>query len=212
MRDQTPEALGAGEGLFRALVENGSGLVWMTDAEGRITYASPSVVRVLGHGLPDMVGADFRQFVAPDDLPAAVEAFRQALARPGQAVAWEGRLRHAEGGFRVVAALATNHLVSAAVRGIVINGRDVSEQKRAENALRESAVQFRAVFDGALDAMIVTDDEGRFLEANPAACQLYGLPRAELLKRQVVEFAEPGFDFGQVLEAVQETGRLRAVH
>ena len=69
----------------------------------------------------------------------------------------------------MVAALATNHLETAAVRGIVINGRDVSEQKRAENALRESDVQFRAVFDGALDAMVVTDDQGRFLEANPAA-------------------------------------------
>src|SRR5260370_24860816 len=110
MRDQTPDALRASEGLFRALVENGSDLVWMTDAEGRITYASPSVVRVLGHGLPDMVGADFRQFVAPDDLPAAVEAFRQALARPGHAVAWEGRPPHPDGCFRAAASLATNHL------------------------------------------------------------------------------------------------------
>jgi len=94
----------------------------------------------------------------------------------------------------------------------VINGRDVSEQKRAEDALRESEEQFRAVFDGALDAMVVTDDQGRFLEANPAACQLYGLPRAELLKRKVVEFAEPGFDFDQVLAAVRATGRFRASH
>jgi two-component system cell cycle sensor histidine kinase/response regulator CckA len=212
MMDEVPEAMRASESLFRALVENGSDLVWMTDAEGRITYASPSVVRVLGHALPGMVGAGFRHFVAPDDLPSAVDAFRQALARPGQAVPWEGRLRHAEGGFRVVAALATNHLDTADVRGIVINGRDVSEQKRAENALRESDVQFRAVFDGALDAMVVTDDEGRFLEANPAACQLYGLPRAELLDRRVAEFAAPGFHFGQVLEAVRKTGRFRAVH
>jgi PAS domain S-box-containing protein len=212
MRDQTPDSLRASESLFRALVENGSDLVWMTDAEGRITYASPSVVRVLGHALADMVGADFRQFVAPEDLPAAIETFRQTLARPGQATPWEGRLRHAEGGFRVVAALATNHLVTAAVRGIVINGRDVSEQKRAEDALRESEEQFRAVFDGALDAMIVTDDQGRFLEANPAACQLYGLSRAEILKRKVVEFAEPGFDFDQVLAAVRATGRFRASH
>ncbi len=206
------DALRASDSLFRALVENGSDLVWMTDAEGRITYASPSVVRVLGHALPDVVGADFRQFVAPDDLPAALETFRQMLARPRQAVSWEGRLRHAEGGWRVVAALATNHLVTAAVRGIVINGRDVSEQKRAEDALRESEEQFRAVFDGALDAMIVTDDQGGFLEANPAACQLYGLPRADLLKRKVVEFAEPGFHFDQVLAAVQATGRFRASH
>ncbi len=121
MKGQAPEAMRASESLFRALVENGSDLVWMTDAEGRITYASPSVVRVLGHALPGMVGAGFRHFVAPDDLPQAVDAFRQALARPGQAVPWEGRLRHAEGGFRVVAALATNHLDTADVRGIVIN-------------------------------------------------------------------------------------------
>jgi PAS domain S-box-containing protein len=52
----------------------------------------------------------------------------------------------------------------------------------------------RAVFEGALDAMILADDRGRYVDANPAACELFGLPREKLLGRTVEEFCEPGLD------------------
>jgi two-component system, cell cycle sensor histidine kinase and response regulator CckA len=51
---------------------------------------------------------------------------------------------------------------------------DVTERKQSEEL-------FRAVFDNAFEAMTITDDDGRYVDLNPAACELYGRPRAELV-------------------------------
>ena len=130
----------AGRGAARSLIRSHSPL---SVARPTKSCAIERIISSKAWTRADVKGrSDWVQLELPRPLPAAT---RRALLR-------SLRLRHAEGGFRVVAALATNHLATAAVRGIVINGRDVSGQKRAEDALRESEEQFRAVFDGALDS------------------------------------------------------------
>jgi len=54
---------------------------------------------------------------------------------------------------------------------------------------------FRALFQDSFDAILIADDDGRYVEANPAACELFGLPREELLGRSIADFADEGFDF-----------------
>ncbi len=93
--------------------------------------------------------------------------------------------------------------------------QEVAERKRAEEALRASEQLFRAVFDNALEAMMITDDEGRFVDVNPAACALFGLPKDDLTGRKIEEFTEPGFDFtgawSSFIEAGWMTGEFRLV-
>lgn len=52
--------------------------------------------------------------------------------------------------------------------------------------------QLRAFFEGAIDAMLILDDQGRYLDANAAACELFGLSRERLLGRQMTDFLDPG--------------------
>ncbi len=72
--------------------------------------------------------------------------------------------------------------------------------RQAQEALRASERQFRAVFEYALDAIVISDDLGYFVDANLAACKLYGLPREELIGLHVNLFFEPEFKdyFGEV--------------
>lgn len=85
--------------------------------------------------------------------------------------------------------------------------------QQLQAALRDSECQLRACFNGAIDAMLITDDQGRYLDVNPAACELMGLTREELLKRKLSDFAEPGFDFNQVRHTAsgqeRSTGEFR---
>lgn len=67
----------------------------------------------------------------------------------------------------------------------------------------------RAVFEEAFDAMVVADDDGRYVDANPAACDLFGLPREELLGRSIREFAPDGFDFEAAWAEFQASDRQR---
>jgi PAS domain S-box-containing protein len=66
---------------------------------------------------------------------------------------------------------------------VLVHYDDVTERLRMEEALRESERQFRAIFDGARDAIVIVDDDGRYVEVNPAACVLYGLTRDEAVGR-----------------------------
>lgn len=68
---------------------------------------------------------------------------------------------------------------------------------------RES--QFRAVFREAFDAIMIVDDEGRYVEVNPAACELFGLPEDRLLGRTIEDFAAEGYDFERAWEDFVES-------
>jgi PAS domain S-box-containing protein len=63
-------------------------------------------------------------------------------------------------------------------------------RQEAERALGEREEQLRAIFDSALDAVVLLDDERRFVDANPAACELLGVERPQLCKMRMDDFVE----------------------
>jgi PAS domain S-box-containing protein len=78
------------------------------------------------------------------------------------------------------------------------------ERDREQDASR----LFQAIFNEALDAMLIADDEGNYIDANPAACELLGLPREELIGCNISNFAEPGLDIAQAWRSFLEQGRI----
>ncbi len=72
----------------------------------------------------------------------------------------------------------------------------------------DTSRQFQAIFNGALDAMLIADDEGNYIDANPAACELLGLPRESLLGCNISNFAEPDVDFQEAWCSFLEQGRI----
>jgi len=84
--------------------------------------------------------------------------------------------------------------------------RDISERRRAEEALREREAQYRGIFDSTSDALLVFDLDGRIVEANPAACRIYGYPREELIGLSGKEIVHPDYyhffqDFKRTVKA-----------
>jgi diguanylate cyclase (GGDEF)-like protein/PAS domain S-box-containing protein len=70
---------------------------------------------------------------------------------------------------------------------------------------------FQAIFEHALDPMLMADDDARYLDANPAACEFFGLSRAQLCTRRVVDFAPPEAkaDFDTVWKLFLREGKQR---
>jgi PAS domain S-box-containing protein len=79
----------------------------------------------------------------------------------------------------------------------------------AQDALRRNEQLLRSVFEGALDAMLLADDVGRYVDANPAACALFALSREELIGRSIAEFTAEGYDSRGAYRAFQEYGQMR---
>ena len=86
-----------------------------------------------------------------------------------------------------------------------------SEANAARSRVAASERTSRAVFEEAFDAMLIADDDAVYVDANPAACELFGLERSELLGRTVREFAAEDYDFDRAWREFQTSDSERGV-
>ncbi|HEY7969017.1 MAG TPA: EAL domain-containing protein, partial [Candidatus Limnocylindrales bacterium] len=127
------------EERFRSLVRNSIDVQVITDGAGRITYESSAVERVLGYRAEDRIGLNALGGIHPDDRAWAEQMLHDVAKAPAAQVSAEVRVRHADGTWLVVEAVAKNLLDDPAVEGIVINYRDVTGRKSLEDELKRQA-------------------------------------------------------------------------
>src|SRR5204863_5299129 len=89
--------LSAHERRFRSMLAHSSDLIMLISAEGRITYASPAAVPMLGLSPDELQGRRVSDLVHPGDLAVTVERFREVMANPHATMGNEARIRHADG-------------------------------------------------------------------------------------------------------------------
>jgi PAS domain S-box-containing protein len=128
------------EAHFRSLIENAADLIMVLDQKLHVLYVSPSSMPVLGYTPEQLIGRRLLEFLSSKDLALAEQRFAEA---PDSACSFEWRFQHADGAYRIIEGRATNLLGDAAVAGIVINARDISERREAEQALRDRDEQLR---------------------------------------------------------------------
>lgn len=124
------QALADSERYHRALIEQALDLTTLVDANGYVRYASPSYHSVLGHRPEEIIGRRVFDLVHPDDLAATLAVFTEGSGTPGATRAHEFRFRHRDGSWRVIAAVGRNLFDDPVINAAIINGRDVTEQKR----------------------------------------------------------------------------------
>lgn len=120
---------------FGALVEHSSDAILITDREGIIHYASPSVTKVLGSEPKALEGRRLVDSLHPDDRSACGVSRTQLLLEPGATATSEWRFQHAQGTWLRLESVLTNLVTNPAVGGIVINMRDVTERAELQNQL-----------------------------------------------------------------------------
>ena len=189
-RKRTEQAIADNERRMRALVENIGDGIELVNTDGIVIYASPSVSRILGKPTKQMLGASISE-MHPDDQASAASTMMQVMSSPGVPIQQSYRLRHADGTWRWFEGTATNLLHDPAVGSIVVNFRDVTERRCAEDALRESEGQFRILFDNVGEGIARVDSPGNFILANPALENIFGVPPHELLHHNILDFVPP---------------------
>ena len=151
----------------------------------------------------------FENLVHPDDLTGVIELAQQSL-KSGQTANGEWRVVWPDGSVHWIAgrwqALMDESGTPLRVVGVNI---DITERKRAEEALRASEEKFRSVFRNAGVGMVVVSPEGHFLAANKAFCDCLGYTEEELLEKTVesVTFPEDWPVFSQKLREPLAEGR-----
>ncbi len=134
---QREEALRQSEERFRSLVEHSADAIALLDPAGTIRYTTPAGMRILGYPVEELPGRNIDELIHPDDLPATQDMFRRLLARPGASLTAEVRIRHKNGSWRWIEEVRTNLLAEPSVQAIVVNYRDITEHKQAEEQLQK---------------------------------------------------------------------------
>jgi PAS domain S-box-containing protein len=144
-RQRAEKSLKESEQRFRSLVMNSSDMITVFAPDGTRLYASPSTERVLGYKPEKLIGGSAFDLVHPDDAERVREEFADRARAPGTGRPFEFRSRHADGSWHTLEAIGTNLMRDPSVGGIVFNARDITERKRAEEALGRRDAILRSV-------------------------------------------------------------------
>ncbi|MEP6895747.1 MAG: PAS domain S-box protein, partial [Chloroflexota bacterium] len=155
-RKRAEEALATSEKRFRALVENSSDTIALVDSVGSILYASPAATRILGYTIDEYVGQNALELIHPEDAQEAANNLAKTFQQSGIGVFFQTRQRHKDGSWRWLEGTATNLLNEPSVQAIVVNYRDITERKQAEEKLERQNQRLKALRE--IDTAILAAD------------------------------------------------------
>jgi PAS domain S-box-containing protein len=207
-RMQAEEALAKERNLLRTLIDNLPDYIYVKDSAGRFVIGNQAVVSAMGAAtIEELVGKSDFDF-HPPELAAQYYDDEQAVIESGQAlINREEVVTDASGAERRLLSIKVPlRDGDNKIQGLVGIGRDVTELKRAEEALRESEERFRRAFDDAPIGMaLVGLDEG-LIQVNQALCNILGYTKEELLATTVPAITHPDDLAAEAQYKVQATG------
>ncbi|ULH17614.1 PAS domain S-box protein (plasmid) [Deinococcus sp. KNUC1210] len=183
-RRESEARLAASEGRFRSLVQNASDLITVVDQQGVVRYESPSVTALLGFTPDELVGQHVFGTVDPADHQQITEVFARVLAgKEGHAERTTFRALRQDGEVRWMEGVVTNLLANPHIAGVVINSRDVTERKLAEDALTASQQTFQGLFESSPDGIMLIEFGGEMpiVQCNTVAAAMNGYTPEELI-------------------------------
>lgn len=133
------------EARWQTILRHSSDLITIIEPDGRVRYHSPVLERILGYQSNAMIGKVYGELFHPDDMLAWQSYFAKLVEQPGVVFPIEYRIRHADGSWIYMDAIANSLLYDANVNGIIITSRDITERKKVEEALRASENRYRTL-------------------------------------------------------------------
>jgi two-component system, sporulation sensor kinase E len=193
------------EFLFRDVFNRAVDGIVIFDDTGRFVDVNPAFCMSLNLDKSKLLYLSFQQFIA-QEYKEDFERLLRELKNNGTAKG-ELTLVLLDGTVKLFELTTTSNVYSGFYMAIM---RDVTDKKSMEIKLQKSEERFRAIFEQAHEAILICDDRGNILNANPAASRTFELPLNQLVKRNLKDFVD--FNDKKVRKVVKhfrETGEIR---
>jgi PAS domain S-box-containing protein len=188
-----------------AIVEFSDDAIIGKDLQGEVTSWNAGAERMFGYSACEIVGQPMMRLIPPDLRQE--EMGIMGLIRRGESVKHLDTERVCKDGTRVPIAVTVSPIKDS--NGKIIGAskvaRDITERKRAEEALRSSEARYRMLFDYAPDGIVIVDSKGYYLDANASICRTLGYTRDEFIGLNASDVVAPEEipHIGQALDVIK---------
>jgi two-component system cell cycle sensor histidine kinase/response regulator CckA len=185
------EALRESEAKYRRIVDTANEGIWLLGADGRTAFVNERMAAMLGYSPEEMVGRRPVEFMPEEDLPDYFE--RMAQRKKGLPENFECRYRCKDGGsISTLSAAAPIFDDKGVYQGAFAMFTNITERKRAEEALKASEAKFMDLYDNAPDMyMSVNARTASIDECNQTGANILGVPKCEIVGRSVFAIYHP---------------------
>ena len=189
------------EDYYRTLIENSTDLTLILEADGTIRTVSPSVGRAFGYSQEELAGRSVFELIHPEDHKLPTAALTPGIPAEEIGPTIDVRVRHKDGTWRWLEVRGQAFFDHPAIHGAVVNARDITERKRAEQLLQRAygeleyrvvertaelqraEVRYERLYQTMRDAFVQVDMQGRIRHCNQAFLDLIGYTMAEILRK-----------------------------
>ncbi len=167
-------------------------IIMALDMDGNITMINESGLKVLGYRREELLGKNWFRTCLPVKIREEIVAvYRQLIKHEIASLKhYENQIQRKDGEKRIISwhnAVLRNS--SGEIAGTLSSGEDITERKRAEEALLESEEKYRSIFENAIEGFSQSTPEGRFISVNPAFAKILGYSSPEELISNTYDIA-----------------------
>jgi PAS domain S-box-containing protein len=213
-RKQMEQALFQSEEKYRNILENIEDGYYEVDLAGNFIFFNSSLCRILGYSRGEMMGMNNRQYTDNEGAKKPFQTFNQVYktGNPAKELDWpitrkDKTKRHIEASVSLLKDLSGK---SIGFRGIV---HDITERKKAEDALRKSEVKYRDLVDGAHEGIFQSTAEGRHITVNQAFANMLGYESPEEVVKNITDIAHQVYvhpeDRAKILQIIEKEGSVK---
>jgi PAS domain S-box-containing protein len=196
-RVQAEQALSDSERHYRFLADNTTDVIWLADLNLKPSYFSPSVTNLMGYTVEEAMDGTLETRVTPTSAEVAAKVFAQAITRekqkPGTTTSqtMEVELKRKDGS-TVWAETTVSFMRDSKGQAVGVLGtmRDITERRKAQQALQASEERYRLLVENANEGIAVVQD-GMLKFVNPTFAQSTGYATDELISKSFVEIIHP---------------------
>ena len=186
--DRLNESLRQSEGRYRSLAIATAQIVWTTNANGKVVEDMPMWRALTGKSEEELRGWGWVDSLHPEDRERTRAVWSEAV-RARSVYETEYRIRKSDGEYRHFAVRGVPVLqADGSVREWVGTCTDITERKRAEEALRRASAYNRRLLEASLDPLVTIGPDGKITDVNEATEAVTGYPRAELIGKDFADY------------------------